>query len=202
MGVLSMQKDLMDEKLKPSFEKAYNQIRSQIGRMTSLMNDVLILGKINAGNVKPVFESVNLVPLCQEIIDNHNQIQEDSRKMDLEVQGKSYNLDLDSSLISHAISNFVSNAFKYSVGQAEPKMIISFKKQSLTISVKDSGLGIPSKDLEQLFEPFYRASNVSDLIGTGLGTSIAKEYIELNHGEIEVISELNKGSEFILKFNK
>ena len=202
MGILSMQKDLMDEKLKPSFEKAYNQIRSQIGRMTSLMNDVLILGKINAGNVKPIFESVNLVSLCEEIIDNHNQIQEDSRKMDLEVQGTSYNLDLDSSLITHAISNFVSNAFKYSIGKAEPKMKILFKKQSLSISVKDKGLGIPPNELRQLFEPFYRASNVSDLVGTGLGTSIAKEYVELNHGKIEVISELNKGSEFILNFNK
>lgn len=202
MGILSMQKDLMDERLKPSFEKAYNQIRTQIGRMTDLMNDVLILGKINAGNVKPVFESVNLVPLCQEIIDNYNQIQKDSRKMDLEVQGKSFNIDLDSSLIAHAISNLVSNAFKYSIGKEEPKMSISFAKESLTVSVKDKGLGIPQKELEQLFEPFYRATNVSDLIGTGLGTSIAKEYIELNHGEIEVVSELNKGSEFILKFNK
>ncbi|MFT6245270.1 MAG: PAS domain S-box-containing protein [Salibacteraceae bacterium] len=202
MGILSMQIDLIDDAIKPAFEKANSRIAAQIVRMTTMMNDVLILGKLNAGSIVFVLEPINLVELCREIIDNYNQIQEDQRKMIFTILGEPSTLNLDSGLISHAISNFVSNAFKYSLDRQGPEMKLVFNVDSIKLSIIDHGIGIPKGDLTNLFEPFYRASNVVEITGTGLGTSIAKEYVELNNGTIQVKSTIDEGSTFILTFKK
>lgn len=201
MGILSVQKDLMGETLKQSFEKINHRIVGEIARMTEMINDVLILGKIESGSIIPEFESIDFVELCQSIIDGYNEIQDDNRRMFLNVIGTPSLVELDGKLIAHAISNFVSNAFKYSIDKPAPSMTLLFRKGLTQLSIIDYGVGIPKEDLANLFEPFYRGSNVAEVSGTGLGTSIAKEYIELNRGAIEVRSTVNEGTEFILQFN-
>nr|HPH23179.1 sensor histidine kinase [Chitinophagaceae bacterium] len=62
------------------------------------------------------------------------------------------------------------------------------------IAIKDNGIGIPENDLVNLFQPFYRAGNTTEIEGTGLGLSIVKEFIEKHNGQIFVESELNKGT--------
>ncbi len=64
----------------------------------------------------------------------------------------------------------------------------------MTLNIKDDGLGIPEEDIKNLFQPFYRATNTSEIDGTGLGLSIVKEYIEIHGGEIFLTSKLNKGT--------
>jgi signal transduction histidine kinase len=142
--------------------------------MTAMMNDLLILGKIDLGSISPELEPINLVELCGEIIVNYNEIQSDQRSMTLAVIGEPSTLELDANLIIHAISNLVSNAFKYSENKPAPTMKLVFKEQSTQLSIIDYGLGIPKEDLTNLFEPFYRASNVAEVSGTGLGTTLPK----------------------------
>ena len=72
----------------------------------------------------------------------------------------------------------------------------------MVISIKDYGVGIPENERKHLFEPFFRAENVSEIQGTGLGLSIAKEYVEVNKGNIVVKSTLGKGSTFEITFPK
>tara|TARA_R110002072_G_scaffold303135_2_gene495229 strand:- start:17965 stop:19917 length:1953 start_codon:yes stop_codon:yes gene_type:complete len=205
MGLLSLQidnKEGIDDAIKQAFEKANCRILSQIDRMTRMMNKVLTLGEINAETTQLDLMPLDLVNLSREIIGNYNEIQDDKREMTLTILGEPTFLKLDSRLFSHAISNFVSNAFKYSQGRPAPEMKLVFKENSIQIAIIDHGLGIPEEDLAFLFEPFFRASNVGEISGTGLGTSIAKEYIELNLGSIEVNSTINIGTEFILTFKK
>lgn len=196
VGVLAMQLDNMDEKFKPQFEKSYERIKGQIQRMTALMNDVLVLGKLNSGNIQLDLQSVDILALAKDIVTNYDETQTDGRKMNVIVKGNAYPLILDVKLIEHALSNIISNAFKYSVGKKAPCLTISFEKGKVKIIVQDFGIGIPEKDIRHIFEPFYRASNVKEFPGTGLGTAIIKEYVELNKGTIEVKSELNKGTSF------
>lgn len=200
LAILAMYEDKMGEEFKLIFNSNYTRIQSQINRMTGVMNDVLIIGKINTGNIKPVFGRIDLVELCTAIAESYNQIQMDGRQMELVVEGDPYSVLLDASLIEHSISNFVSNAFKYSENCAPPMLKIYFGKEEVMVTVKDFGCGIPEKELSNLFDPFFRASNVDDVQGTGLGTTIAKDYIELNGGAVEVHSEINVGSEFIITF--
>jgi len=76
IGILSMQMDGLDnDEFKQKFEKIYYRIKAQINRMTELMNNVLILGKINAGNIKPVLKPIDLIVLCKEVITSHEQTQ-------------------------------------------------------------------------------------------------------------------------------
>ncbi|MBL4704871.1 MAG: HAMP domain-containing histidine kinase [Flavobacteriales bacterium] len=202
MGILAMQMDSMDAEFRPRFEKVYDRIKGQIGRMTDLMNDVLILGKINAGSVKPVLKSIDLIEMCKGVIESYDDTQEDGRKMKVKIAGKARNLKLDTKLMEHAISNLISNAFKYSVGKEAPEFHINFYSKEVRVVVKDKGMGIPENDVQHLFEPFYRASNVEEISGTGLGTAIAKEYIELNNGSIEVVTKVNHGTVFTVVFKK
>jgi len=202
MGVLALQTDDMNDKLSSNFDRIYNRIERQIGKMTSLMNQVLILGKIDTLNVQTKLVPTDLVALCKEIMINHNAIQVDGRRLTFIVNGAPYKIKLDTKLMEDAISNLISNAFKYSINRPAPSLTINFGKEEIQLSIKDSGIGIPPKDLKHLLNPFFRASNVTGLPGTGLGTAIAKEYVELNGGTISVTSKLNKGSEFTITLKK
>ena len=194
-----MQKDLMGNEFKPVFERSNERIKGQIERMTELMNDVLILGKINAGNVTVRLKPTDLVQLCEEILKSHNEIAS-NKKLELNVVGDPYLLELDAKLFEHSLSNFVSNALKYSPNNTTSQVTLNYSKEAVSVSVKDKGIGIPEDELSHLFDPFYRASNAKDVNGTGLGTAIAKEYLELIGGEVSVESEINVGTEILIKF--
>jgi len=183
--------------IKGKLKRSSERITGEISRMTQLMDDVLILGKIGAGHLKPELKEVDLVELLKDVQAHTNAIQTDGRSLNLEVTGKRTFVLLDEQLIQHVVENLVSNAFKYSEKE-NPKVGLRFNKQTVTISVEDKGLGIPKGDRDKLFQPFHRADNVADIQGTGLGLVIAKEYTELNGGHIEVESKENVGTKMLV----
>jgi PAS domain S-box-containing protein len=199
IGVLEIQKEGMTPKLLTSFEKMNFRMKRQIKHMAELMNDILVLSEINLGKHKVFRESINIENLINDVLKNHNEIQMDNRTSLLIVKGVSRHIVLDFKLMEHALSNLISNAFKFSKNEDSPTVILNYRSKDVLITIKDNGIGIPIEGLKYLFEPFYRASNVNEIEGTGIGTSIAKEYIELNSGTINVSSVLNKGTEFNIK---
>lgn len=201
MGVLAMQTERMSEEFRPQFDKIYDRIKDQIERMTDLMNDVLIIGKINAGNVAVRMESSDATEICRNVIASYHQILH-ARQLTLVVNGIVRDIVVDSKLLEHALSNFISNALKYSPDDSECAVLVEFDDTTVSIAIRDEGIGIPKSELAHLFEPFYRAANATKFLGTGLGTTIAKEYIEMIGGTVEVKSALGEGSEFIIKFNQ
>ena len=196
IGLINMHVDSLNSEFKEKLSKVTSRIQSEVNRMSELMNDVLILGKVNTNRIKPNYKPTNLVAIANEIVSKYNSIQTDGRKINLVIHGKPFNIMLDGNLFEHTISNLISNAFKYSVGYPDPILTLSFEQKQVFISVKDFGIGIPPNDLKHLFQTFFRASNANDFPGTGLGIAIAKEYAELNGGGIRVTSVLNEGSEF------
>jgi|GEM_PF-1111707 len=200
LGVLELQMNLMDGKLKAQFEKAYGRIQGQINKMTDLMNDVLLLGKINAGSVKPKFSNVDIVFLCKDLASKYGEIQTENQYIHVKVLGKEREIKLDPKLVEHALSNIMSNALKYSKNGIGPVLTIDFQKEKTAISVKDDGIGIPENELDKIFEPFYRATNAEEINGTGLGMSIVKEYIELNKGTVCIQSKLMEGTTIHIEF--
>lgn len=205
LGVLAMHMDTskgfqLDKELQPKFIKISDRIKRQITRMTDLMNDVLILGKINDGNITLRLVEQPLLPVCQEIFENHSYIHQ-KKECAIKVIGDPKPVTYDKQLFSHAFSNLVSNAIKYTKENEMPCITVDFQEKETLIKVSDKGIGIPEDELQNLFEPFYRATNVKEYSGTGLGTAIAKEYIELNGGTISVSSKLGEGTEFIITLN-
>jgi signal transduction histidine kinase len=96
--------------------------------------------------------------------------------------------------------NLLSNAIKFSPENTVIRIRTVRKGRRLLLSVKDHGVGIPKEDLDRLFERFHRGSNVMNIQGTGLGLHIVAKYAELLNGKIFCTSELEKGTEFTIKF--
>ncbi|MCS5491107.1 PAS domain S-box protein [Algoriphagus limi] len=186
--------------IKPEFEKYFERISSEIGRVSSLMNDMLLLGKIEAGKVEVRLRPMSIINLTKDIISKLSVGREDNRSVQLEIKGLEREIHADQSLMDHILTNLLANSLKYSEGKSNPELTINFENLSeLQISIKDFGIGIPEKDQKDLFSSFFRATNVKNIQGSGLGLSIVKEFVNLHQGTIEVKSEVNKGSEFIVK---
>jgi len=103
----------------------------------------------------------------------------------------------DKNRIEQVVSNFLSNALKYSPHSDEIIIKTELKETSLRVAVKDFGIGIPKDKADYIFDRFFRVEESSHLFsGLGLGLYISAEIIERHGGKIGVISEENKGSEF------
>lgn len=176
-------------------------INSEIKKFSDLMSDILTIGKIEEGKIPSVFETVDLREIIDDIIETYYKVRPDGRTVNVECkkceeEKSCYVINVDKRLMSHAILNLLSNAFKYSEGN--PTIKISKDKDTLNIEVKDNGIGIPPSEINNLFQSFYRASNSSNFEGTGLGLAIVKEFVSINNGTISVKSKLNQGTSFII----
>jgi signal transduction histidine kinase/Tfp pilus assembly protein PilF len=184
------------------FEKITGRIKGAIITMTNLIDDVLVLGKATSGNVPYTPEDVDLVSFCKKMVEEFNTVQMDGRSIGFVTEGEPYTVQLDPKLLRHSLSNLISNAFKYSVGKENPELRIHFKSKEVVFFVKDYGLGIPKEEHLKLFTPFFRANNVRDIKGSGLGLNITKEYVEINKGQITATSILGEGSCFEITFKR
>jgi PAS domain S-box-containing protein len=181
------------------YGKYFKRIDSEIGRVTNLMNDILLLGKIEAGKVEISKRQTDLVQLAELAIQKICQGRLDARMVKLELAGVPRFISIDPLLIEHVLTNVISNSLKYSPDAKDPILIISFNKLSeIIITCRDFGIGIPKKDQKGLFSSFYRATNVKNIQGSGLGLSITMEFLLLHKGTISVLSDTNKGSAFII----
>ncbi len=183
-----------------SFAKYFDRISSEIGRVTGLMNDILMLGRIEAGKIEIKKREDDLVAFCEHLVLKHRYDDADPKAIEFKVVGVPKPVSYDRQLLDHVISNLVSNAIKYSENKSTPEVTLAFNKlKTVNIHVKDFGIGIPKKDQKGLFQSFYRATNVKNIQGSGLGLSIVKEFTEMHGGQVSVISEAGEGAEFIVE---
>ena len=108
---------------------------------------------------------------------------------------------LDQSLLRNILFNLLSNAIKFSHADGLITLATENAGNCFRITIEDSGIGISEEDQVHLFERFFRASNVTNIQGTGLGLHIVAKYVELLNGTITWKSELEKGTTFVLTFN-
>lgn len=186
----------------PGIKKACGKIVSEVGSMTEMMHDVLLLSQYNSGNISSNFKTIDLWTILNGLVQDFNSIQTEERQVSLRCIGKRFDMELDQKLIKHALSNLIANALKYSQGKRAPEISIIYQKSVVRVKILDFGIGIPETFLPQLFQPFYRGNNVGNIPGTGLGLSIVENYVSINKGTIDVKSELGKGTEVIVSFRK
>ncbi len=189
------QKNNGSSKLK--IDDATQRIRDEIRRMTTLMDDVLILDKINEGNLATQKTFTDLIILCKESCSRCDSIQRDGRKVNFQYKGTPSKVNVDEKLMSHALDTLLSNAFRHSKHK-DPELHLNFEKECLKIMVRDGGKGIPKSEIHKLFEPFHTMMNAENTEESGLELAIVKEYVELNNAEIQVESELNHGTTFTI----
>lgn len=108
----------------------------------------------------------------------------------------------DEKILKNILLNLLSNGLKYSGDDGLVTIDLKEEDNCLLISVSDNGIGIPDHEQDNMFERFYRAENVSNIQGTGLGLNIVKKYVELLEGQISFESKLGEGTTFFIELPK
>jgi len=180
--------------LKNDIEVVSNRITTEVERMTELMNNILVFGKYESNNLKIEIKEITLTNFIERLIETYFNNEKDGRKVSFEKIGLEKKIESDESLLTHILTNLISNAFKYSKDCPNPIIRITYFENNFKIEIIDFGIGIPIIETKHLFQSFFRGSNTSSIKGSGLGLIIAKQFSELLNGTISISSEENKGT--------
>ncbi|MGJ7033266.1 PAS domain-containing sensor histidine kinase [Niabella hirudinis] len=180
-------------------ERHLQRIVSSVQLLTDILNDFLSVGKIEEGKIQVRLTGFNIRELILDITREMEINLKKEQRMSYHHEGRE-NVCLDPSLLKHILINLLSNASKFSPENGLITIRSTVNDQSVQLSVTDGGIGISREDQRHLTERFFRAANAGNIQGTGLGLHIISKYTELMNGSIQCISELDKGTEFIIRF--
>lgn len=169
---------------------------TQLDRLTKLIQDLLDVSKMHAGKLDYAAESVDIDTLLHEVVE---MMQHSSRTHTIHLEGSSHKQIMgDSERLHQVFVNLLSNAIKYSPQSKHVDVQISSNDDTVTIKIRDYGIGIDPKYQERLFERFYRVSSPKDKTfpGLGIGLYIVREIIQRHNGTISVASDEGKGATF------
>lgn len=192
-GLLQRYKGEMLEKKK---DQHLEKIQAAIQQMTRLVDDVVTFSKAESNQFKFNPEVIPLESLCRSLVQEQELAASHHCTIDFIYEGTSSNVKLDPQLLRQILTQLLSNAVKYSPPSSRVSLMVSQKPRQGVFSVRDGGIGIPSAEQEKLFEPFFRASNIGNISGTGMGLAIVKKCVDLHRGEITVRSEAGMGTVF------
>jgi len=200
MGFLSA-----DEKLNEELRKRYIEIVYQKAkRLEKLIEDLFSFTKLNYGKIAMKLEQVDIVILLNQLMDdfypsfeNHNLTQE------FVTNQSSIVIDGDGNLLARLFDNLINNAIKYGSEGKVIRVEVEESQEHVTVKVINYGYIIPQKELDLIFNKFYRVeqSRSENTGGTGLGLAIVKNIVDMHHGKISVKSSLD-GTEFEVVLNK
>ena len=184
--------------IKPN-EATVNLLYGETMRLSRLIEDLQKLSISDAGQLKLDCQEVDIAELISDAASAAIEAPEKGISLKTEVKGKLPLVKIDPYRIMEVLHNLIENAVRYT-GKGGSVTISAWQgKNSIKISVVDTGEGIPPKDIENIFERFYRVDKSRSRVtgGYGLGLTIAKRYVEAHGGRITVQSELGKGSTFV-----
>jgi signal transduction histidine kinase len=186
-----------------------------VQHMTQLLNDVLLIGKAEARQLKFNPAPLDLAQFCLSLVEEFQlgtSTQDVTRRAsvifvseqnlnsggsgELALLSEQVSTCMDEKLLRHIFSNLLSNAIKYSPSGGTVRWEMHLTDTEAIFQIQDQGIGIPPEDQTQLFESFHRASNVGQIPGTGLGLAIVKKAVDLHKGTIQVRSEVGVGTTF------
>lgn len=198
--------ELLEKKMQDSMtedqSRYLEKVNRNVQRMVSLINDFLSVSKLEMGTFASNQEAVNLTEFTDAIIDEFSEkITEKGLTLNRVDNPPQLQVMTDSRLLHIIISNLMSNASKYSNTNGVLDFSYELEGTTLRLVVRDDGIGIPENELDRLFSKFFRATNaqVHQTQGTGLGLYVVKQSVEKLGGTIEVSSQENEGTEFVVK---
>jgi PAS domain S-box-containing protein len=179
------------------------RIQTSCLNMTQLLNDVLVIGRAEAGKLEFNPSPINLVEFCRDLVEEMQLTAGYQHKLSFELTPdrlpKTKCLPcLDEKLLRYILNNLLSNAIKYSPSGENIYLRLYYQDSCAILQVEDEGIGISLEDEEHLFETFYRGKNVENISGTGLGLAIVKRSVELHGGKIAFQSKIDRGTIFIV----
>ena len=179
-------------------------VQKNINRMLLLINQVLDFRKIQNKKMGLTIEYRDIIIMLHNIMDNFRLLAtEKNINFSLQTTLPSVFLWIDSDKFEKIIFNLLSNAFKYTPDNKSITLIVMESGQFVSIAVKDEGIGISKDKVPSIFERFTTVSKENDMQpSSGIGLSLVNELVKMLHGEIQVESEVKKGSVFKLVLHK
>lgn len=173
------------------------RIRSSVQNLTSILNDFLSLDKLETGKIEANYAEFNFKELAEDLIETLEPVCREGQEIRLQYEGGE-EVNLDPHMAKNICLNLLSNAIKYSPEQKPIDFSLSNRAEGISIEVRDYGLGIPEEEQNHMFERFFRAKNVTNIQGTGLGLNIVKKYLDLMGGSIRFKSKEGEGTVFFI----
>lgn len=186
---------------RPKREKHINRIKSAISNLTNILNDFLSIGRLEEGKVDPIYEQVDLTALISETREEMEPSLKAGQQLVCDCK-EGIEIWSDPRLLKNVFLNLLSNASKYSDEDQQILVACEDHGEYQDITIRDFGNGIPEAEQSNIFSRFYRAGNVTNIQGTGLGLYIVKNHVGMIGGDISFKSEENKGTTFFLKLPK
>jgi PAS domain S-box-containing protein len=196
--------------LNREFDKATTQevlrnIHHQAASLVTMINDLLDLAKIEAGTGKAFnFVEQPLETIVKKAVGEF-RVAGDDRDIRVDIAHEGYWASVDADQVKRALTNIISNAFKYSPHGGE--VTVSLHRRTadtgegqVGVRVKDQGMGMTAEQVSHIYERFWRGANTQHITGTGLGMSLVKEIMNFHKGTIEIISAPQQGTEIGLWF--
>jgi PAS domain S-box-containing protein len=178
-------------------DKHIDRIKSSVKTLTDILNEFLSLGRIEEGKVEMNPEIFDLVEFIHAVNNEMSVLLKPGQQFIFNHKGNTQTYT-NTNLLKHIMINLLSNAIKFSPENASITIDTEVTTTHTKIAITDKGIGIPAADQVHLFERFFRATNVTNIQGTGLGLHIVGRYVELLNGTINYNSEFENGSRFIL----
>lgn len=184
--------------LNDSQREFLKRIQESVQHITSLINDLLELGSIEAGlDIRREFVHLDgILNYTLEML--QGQVKAKHINLKTEIASALPALRANPVRLRQVLDNVVGNAIKYSHDQGEVTVAMRAEDDQIIVQVTDNGPGIPAKDQAHIFDKFYRGSNISSKAGSGLGLAIVKSIVEAHQGRMWVESTVGKGSTFFV----
>ena len=171
-----------------------HRIQASVKDMVQLLDDILTINRAEMGKLAYNPRPLNLKSYCQDLIEDMQLSADPQHRLVFIWNGTPYSVKLDDKLLRSILSNLVTNAIKYSPKGGNIWLYLKFGLDHVEIIVKDKGIGIPVEDQKHLFEPFHRGKNVRSIPGAGLGLIVAKKYVDLHRGTLDITSQVGIGT--------
>ncbi len=206
-GILGFAELLKDENVSQGQRREFLEIINSSGRqLLNLINDIIDLSKIEAGQIELMEADCNINSLLNEVFAFFQSTKSDSGKENIEIRFKpgledsESEVKIDSFRLKQILNNLLSNALKFT-HQGYIEFGYNLVENNLEFFVKDTGIGVPKDSMDIIFERFRQADDSHSRIygGTGLGLSICKALVELMEGDIILSGNESEGSKFIFK---
>jgi signal transduction histidine kinase len=200
LGIIQMSVEMLnlnvDGVITSKIQKWLNKIQSANEQVSEMLNDLLIMSRLDVKHALPNFSCLRLCNFCTDLVNEVQQIAGGDHLIKLKVAKEVKHAFTDAQLLQSILNNLIVNAIKYTPQGGIINVTVTADRRWLTFIVQDTGIGIPEDDLPQLFEHFYRASNTKDIEGTGLGLAIVQRCVNSLEGKIEVESQVDQGTTF------
>jgi signal transduction histidine kinase len=192
-GILRRYWDTTSEEEK---RDSVQDIITGLDRMSKLVDDILFVGKSEAGKLPFAPQTFDVCLLCNEYITECEKGIGFHHKTVREIPSTPLEIYADKKLTQLIFNNLLTNAYKYSPEDSEVRINVGSEGNDVVIRVKDAGIGIPAEDIPNLFKSFHRGKNVGEIQGTGLGLAMVERAVEQHGGTISVESIERKGTTF------